>query len=92
MGIKAGGYVCFLLNRQGNTLKHIVYGKGLPMLHDVWLYELYELHAVKTLDIRLKSPYRYRNLFYNKQGRVVPKPRYFSVGRGIILVLYVLEE
>ncbi len=67
MGIGGGLWFCLLLNRQGNTLKHIVYGKGLPILHDVWLYELYELQAVKTLDIRLKSPYCYRNLFYNKE-------------------------
>ncbi len=62
------------------------------MLHNAGLYELYELQAGKTLDIRLKDPYPSRTLFYNKQGGVVPKPWYFSEGRKIILVLYVLEE
>jgi hypothetical protein len=87
----------FSIKQAGNTLNHIVYDhivydKGLPVLHNVRLYQLYELQAEKTLDIRLKDPYPSRTLFYNKQGGVVPKPRYFSKGREIILVLYVLEE
>ncbi len=75
-----------------NTLKHIVHGKGPSIVHDVRVSGLYELQAIKTLDIRLKDPYPSRTLFYNKQGGVVPKPWYFSEGRKIILVLYVLEE
>ena len=69
-----------------------MHGKGPSTVHDARMYGLYELQAGKPLDIRLKDPYPSRTLFYNKQGGVVPKPRYFREGREIILVLYVLEE
>jgi hypothetical protein len=48
---------------QGNTLKHIVHGKGPSTVHDARLYGLYEQQSGKPLDIRLKDPYPSRTLF-----------------------------